>query len=69
LKAWDVIASPIASHGSFQAGVFPLFVNAGAQNKKPLEIQRLFINETFAGLFKLGAQEGTRTPTKLLAST
>jgi hypothetical protein len=69
LKAWGVIAYPIAHHGSFLAGAFPLFVNAAAQNKKPLKIQRLFINETFAGLFKLGAQEGTRTPTKLLAST
>jgi hypothetical protein len=34
-----------------------------------LQIQRIKKAASCAALFKLGAQEGTRTPTKLLAST
>ena len=36
-----------------------------SEQKKAAEIQRLFINY----ITIVGAQEGTRTPTKLLAST
>ena len=35
------------------------------EQKKPLQLRRLFINY----ITIVGAQEGTRTPTKLLAST
>ena len=37
----------------------------GSKQKKAAEVQRLFINY----INIVGAQEGTRTPTKLLAST
>jgi hypothetical protein len=41
----------------------------GEKMKKAAENSAAFADATFAGLYKLGAQEGTRTPTKLLAST
>jgi hypothetical protein len=44
-------------------------VSGGLKMKKAAENSAAFTNSTFAGLYKLGAQEGTRTPTKLLAST
>jgi hypothetical protein len=39
------------------------------RQKKAAEGSAAFLRQALNGLFKLGAQEGTRTPTKLLAST
>ena len=51
--------------GLAPAGVRPCW----AHMKKAAENSAASFTSTFTGLYKLGAQEGTRTPTKLLAST